>query len=256
VIRTENGEESPEEFQTLLEGLHESYEPVDVNEELLVQTIANCYWGIARVHRAENGEIQKQLDFFAYNQDQRALYAAKQSISEFEASFSAERFAKLPALDIVYLWDSVKIDRPKHSIGWSYLAKLLQEARIEIIDDDYLSNTTAAKLFFAYDSWDHSFAQTCLHFALPSAGEAETAASVDNQDTEASDEGIPRLRPICAQIKMIELSEKRAQERERHAEARCLSLPPADVIGESRTPASASWGPPCNRWSFAGSVRA
>lgn len=230
VIRAENGGESLEEFQTLLGSLYESYKPVGVAEELLVQTIANCWWKKARVLRAENGEIQKQLDSFAYDQAQRALYAAKQSISKLETSFSAELFAKLPALEIVNLCDSAKSDLRKHSPGWSYLAKLLQEAKIEIIDDGYLSNTTAAKLFLSFDLWDPSFPQTCLHSASSSAGEAETAASVDNRDDEAANEGNPLLRSICAQIEMIELSEKRAQKRETLAESRSLSLPPADAI--------------------------
>ena len=159
--------------------------------------------------RAENGEIQKQLDSLAYDQAQQALRAAKESISELETSSSAELFTKLPALEIVHLCESAKSDLRKHSIGCSYLAKLLQEAKIEIIDDGYLSNTTAAKLFLSFDLWDHPFARTCLHSASSSAGEAETAASVDNRDDEATNKGIPLLRAICAQIEMIELSEKR-----------------------------------------------
>jgi hypothetical protein len=230
VLRTERGEESLEEFQTLLGRLYESYKPVGVAEELLVQTIANCWWRNARVSRAENGEIQKQLDSFAYDQAQQALGAAKQSILELEASYPAELFAKLPAVDIVDLCESAKSDLRKHSIGRSYLARLLQEAKIEIIDDGYLSNTTAARLFLLFDLWDHPFARTCLLSASSSAGEAETAASVDNRDDEATNKGVPPLKAICAQIEMMELFEKRGQERDTLAKTRCLSLPPADVI--------------------------
>jgi hypothetical protein len=62
VITAGEGEESLEEFRSLLERLWESYEPMGVVEESLVQTIAACWWRKARVIRAENGEICKRLD--------------------------------------------------------------------------------------------------------------------------------------------------------------------------------------------------
>jgi hypothetical protein len=230
VIRAEYGEESLEEFQAFLERLYESYEPVGVNEELLVQTIANCWLRKARLLRAENGEICKQLDLFANDQAQRALAAAKQSISELETSFSTELFNVRPAVEIVSLRDSAKSDLRKHSIGRSYLARLLQEAKFEIIDDGHLSNMTAAKLFLLFNLWDHSFARACLQSAPSSEGEAEIAASIDNLDDGCTDEGIPLLKSIHAQIEIVESSEKHAKERETLTEARRLSLPPADVI--------------------------
>ena len=53
---------------SLLEGLWEYYEPVGAVEESLLQTIAACWWRKARVIRAENGEIRKQLDTIAVDQ--------------------------------------------------------------------------------------------------------------------------------------------------------------------------------------------
>ena len=46
-----------------LDRLWQEYEPVGVLEETLVQRIATCLWRLARVLRAENGEIRKRLDW-------------------------------------------------------------------------------------------------------------------------------------------------------------------------------------------------
>jgi len=68
VITAGDGEENLEEFHSLLTGLWESYEPMGVVEESLVQTIAACWWRKARVIRAENGEIRKRLDTLKVDQ--------------------------------------------------------------------------------------------------------------------------------------------------------------------------------------------
>ena len=62
VITAGDGAESLEEFHALLEDLDDAYGPIGVVEEMLVQTIATTLWRKARVLRAENGEIRKQLD--------------------------------------------------------------------------------------------------------------------------------------------------------------------------------------------------
>src|SRR5579864_8210224 len=53
--------ESPDEYQTLLDRLTESYQPVGAAEELEVQQIAVCWWKRARAWRYENAEIALQL---------------------------------------------------------------------------------------------------------------------------------------------------------------------------------------------------
>jgi hypothetical protein len=62
VITAGDGEESLEEFHALVEGLMNFYQPVGTMEESLVETIVSALWRKARVLRAENGEIRKQLD--------------------------------------------------------------------------------------------------------------------------------------------------------------------------------------------------
>ena len=62
VITAGDGEESLEEFHALIEDLENCYQPVGAVEELHVQIIATALWRKARVLRAENGEIRRQLD--------------------------------------------------------------------------------------------------------------------------------------------------------------------------------------------------
>jgi hypothetical protein len=62
VITAGDGEESQEEFDALIEDLENCYQPVGAVEELHLQKIATALWRKARVLRAENGEIRRQLD--------------------------------------------------------------------------------------------------------------------------------------------------------------------------------------------------
>jgi len=62
VIKAGDGEENLQEFDELLERLWEDCCPVRVVEEMLVQKIATCWWRLARVLRAENGEVCKRAN--------------------------------------------------------------------------------------------------------------------------------------------------------------------------------------------------
>jgi hypothetical protein len=52
-----SGREDPKEFQRLLKGLQEDYEPVGLAEELEVESIAIIHWKLIRVWRYENADI-------------------------------------------------------------------------------------------------------------------------------------------------------------------------------------------------------
>ncbi len=56
------GAEDPQEYAVLLAGLREYYGPIGLQEDLLVQEIANCVWKTRRANRAETGEIRRRLD--------------------------------------------------------------------------------------------------------------------------------------------------------------------------------------------------
>jgi len=49
--------ENPREFEKLLIGLTQYYEPVELPEELEVQAIAICWWKRSRAWRCENSEF-------------------------------------------------------------------------------------------------------------------------------------------------------------------------------------------------------
>ena len=72
MITAGGGEEDLQEFEALLDRLWQEYEPVGVLEEMSVQRIATCWWRLARVLRAENGEICKRLDSAVVECDLRA----------------------------------------------------------------------------------------------------------------------------------------------------------------------------------------
>jgi hypothetical protein len=83
VITAGDGKENLEDFRALVERLWESYEPLGVVEEILVQTIATCWWRKARVLRAENGEIRRRLDTL---QEDRALRTSDKGNFDFARS--------------------------------------------------------------------------------------------------------------------------------------------------------------------------
>ena len=62
VIDSGDGKENRADFETLLSQLQEDRQPVGMLEELLVEKIASLYWRLARVYRAEKGEIQERFD--------------------------------------------------------------------------------------------------------------------------------------------------------------------------------------------------
>jgi len=64
VITAGDGEENAKDFHVLLRQLWTNLQPIGTIEELLVERVAICWWRLARVVRAENGEIRRRLDTF------------------------------------------------------------------------------------------------------------------------------------------------------------------------------------------------
>jgi hypothetical protein len=62
VVSAGDGAERPEEFQALLEGLLDMFDPQDVIEQALVQRVAACFWRLRRAQRFEVGAIHESLD--------------------------------------------------------------------------------------------------------------------------------------------------------------------------------------------------
>lgn len=64
VITTGDGAEDPKEFEALLYGLIDHYQPIGSVEEILVETMAVSYWRLRRAKRYEVGLIREQLDTY------------------------------------------------------------------------------------------------------------------------------------------------------------------------------------------------
>ena len=151
VITAGDGEESLEEFHALVESLGNTYKPVGVVEETLVQTIATALWRKARVIRAENGEIRKQLDTLRVdralrNSDRVNLTLA---VSNLELGFfSRENPAdKIPLMEQWAAMQGHQTTLRGHRSGLVYLRALLENAKAEMASDGYLSEKTRAEHF-------------------------------------------------------------------------------------------------------------
>jgi hypothetical protein len=174
VITTGDGEETLKEFHALVDHLGEYYEPVAVVEESLVQTIATCWWRKARVIRAENGEIRRQLDTLAVD---RALQNSDRvnldlALTEMDLSLcSPENMAddKVSTRDRWSAMQSAQSNLRGHRTGMAYLSALLQKAKSEIVSEGYISEKIRKEIFLGFCFWDYLFALTCLY-----AGPSET----------------------------------------------------------------------------------
>ena len=60
VVTTGNGKENQDQFDALLAGLRDCYQPVGLEEDFLVQNIAKSYWRSNRANRFERGELTQR----------------------------------------------------------------------------------------------------------------------------------------------------------------------------------------------------
>ncbi len=174
VITAGDGEESLEEFHDLVKRLCECYDPVGVVEESLVQDIANCWWRKARVIRAENGELRKQLDTLevdrALQHSDKAnldLMLAEMNLSLFSVANHADQ--QISTMDRWFIMQDAQRDLRRHHSSLAYLSALLQKAKSEIAGDGYLSEGIRKKILDAFCFWDCLFALTCLNAGPPNA---------------------------------------------------------------------------------------
>jgi hypothetical protein len=72
VIPICDGYKPEKEFQALLDGLHQEFQPVGLYEEWLVVKIAECMWRLRRATRCESGSVQEAATWNAdrYDSDQ------------------------------------------------------------------------------------------------------------------------------------------------------------------------------------------
>ena len=84
------GNETIEDFRSLLGSLWVKYEPVDIIEELLVQRMALCAWSLSRAQRFENKyfgdnvlryDAQKERQFYRTIEELERLQARRKGAS-------------------------------------------------------------------------------------------------------------------------------------------------------------------------------
>lgn len=231
VITAGDGAESLEEFQALIDDLDDTYEPVGVLEEMLVQTIATALWRKARVIRGENGEIRKQLDTAAGDRELRNsdkgnfdLAISEMGLRLYKAENPTDQ--KASTMERLRAAQDAQRNLREHGSGLEYLSVLLRQAKSEIQSDGFISETLRNKLFSAVCFWDYGFALCCL-----SGGPGRGGPKDPFSKTETSNADIIAI--IDNRLERLATFKEYAIEREKlavDAECRALSLPSADVI--------------------------
>jgi hypothetical protein len=227
VITAGDGEENLEEFHSLVDRLWESYEPVGVVEESLIQTIAICWWRKARVLRAENGEIRKRLDTISVdralrNSDNTNLVLA---VSDLELGFF--RPNEIPLMEQWAAIQHAQTTLRTHRPGPAFLRSLLEEAKSGIASEGYMSETIRKGLFLAFCFWDYPFAIQMNAFRPPET-KADNGPCGVADDKEGGGKRAAVVASIDYQLERINSFMSYALEREEltaDAEARSFSLP-------------------------------
>ncbi len=146
MITAGDGEEDLQEFDTLLDRLWQEYEPVGVLEETLVQRIATCLWRLARVLRAENGEICKRLDCAIAEgvlraSDKRNLDMAALDLLGAGALFSTsnETDQKVSTRERLSVMQKYQSDLRRNDKRVEYLRVALSKVKSELASKGHLS---------------------------------------------------------------------------------------------------------------------
>jgi hypothetical protein len=237
VITAGDGKENPEEFQTLVGSLLENYEPVGPVEELLVQTIATCWWRKARALRAENGAIRKPLDNLRVDREFRHSDRCNFDMVSLDRCNAEKWFDNhkqgYQEMDQYAALQEAQITMRGHPSGLAMLRTILNRAKSEVADKGYLSNSLRFRICNAFFLWDRSFAVEIKLSPGPAEGGKGGSAKeiVSTADQQADKKRTSLIARIDDQLKKICRLEELANEREKlelDAAARSLSLPPAD----------------------------
>ena len=241
VITAGDGEEDPHEFDTLLDRLWQEYEPVGVLEETLVQRIATCLWRLARVLRAENGEIRKRLDCAIAEGVLRALDKHSLDMASLDllgagALFKAsnESDQKLSSRERLLVVQKCQSDLRRNHESVEYLRAALLKVKSELASKGELSEPAKDLLVNTFGLTDNVFVRVCV---LVAGGQT---LGKDSSPEEATMKRPPNgIDGIDVVIKFIDLRLKELESLKQHtlerakleqeAETRSLSLPAEDA---------------------------
>jgi hypothetical protein len=216
------GGEDANRFDTLLAGLRKDFEPYGTMEDLLVQQIASGYWRLARVHRAEAGEIAKNSESVEdrFDEHQRQSVAEHNPDLMSKSSRGLEMFSETlrradMELTLVGYLHPVTLSRLGVCFG-DEVGELLQifkqmtkDANTAPTTDGPAKETVGAKLIFKQSTKDTETAPTTdgptdetrlLEIFKQWGKNAETALITDGPADETSGAKLTRrvLTKFCA----------------------------------------------------------
>ena len=175
VITSGEGEENAGEFCNLLNHLRRDLHPFGILEEiLLVEKIAVCYWRLWRVIRSESGEIRGDLGSVT-----EKIYLPK----AFKFQRAKQLQSPLPASDLT-----------SNSYGLEFLLGLLRKFKEEADGTGYLSEKSLEEMTQYFGHSEEGLATRCSALN-PSAPDGENSAgSGDEVDpTKNSRKGILKI---------------------------------------------------------------
>jgi hypothetical protein len=234
VITLGDGTEDPQDFEQLHAKLRTAYAPVGFREDQLVEWIAIYEWRLARVLRAENGEIRKPLDNVAMAQHVQQVSQANIDIflryllkmgKRFEAGTSDEKLSvKERALEAQKSLTNLLTD----PTGIAHLAIDLAEVKEEIEQQGYLSAERINSVVTTFVTWNPSLAYMCAGMEAPEGNdEKDGARDADKIDIQTArrNYAIALLDEQLQQLTVLALYARRNVKLRVDAECRSLALP-------------------------------
>ncbi|MHB8617596.1 MAG: hypothetical protein ACYC93_16185 [Candidatus Acidiferrales bacterium] len=181
--------ESKTEFDSLLDGLREHYEPEGTLEEVLVEKLATLSWRYRRLIVAEGAEVQSKVEFLEWGQQNRQF-------DQPELIDSLDPITSLPGL----IW------RIKNPHVLALCLTLLLELRARIAKEGFDEEEDTEVLHWIYASSENGLSDdyyAWLHMAQAPQEEREGGGFAT---PEESQQGF--IRAIDAEISRLKLYEK------------------------------------------------
>ena len=180
VIRVGPGKECLADFQRLLAALRDDLQPSGALEEILVETVAVCYWRLRRVLQAENGEIRNDLEDVA-----QSVYLPL----AMDAAMSRQKGLEQPSR------------LQSSSFGLEFLLELLQELATEVRAKKILSKPSLKKVAVYFGGQPDGLAARCASLLAP-ARQSDSSAEPVAQATcaESTDKIVQLLEAEMAKL--------------------------------------------------------
>jgi hypothetical protein len=188
VITGGDGKENDEDFETLVNGLWAHYEPVGIVEEMLVEKVATCWWRLARVLRAETGEIRKRLDSVGqdYSLNERNKFSLNSLwLDLYRAgilySATNEADKKISTEERMLNIHKLQSNQRESTLGAASLYLVLTDIRRDLTEKGEISESTLDWLKFTNAVCDYPLVAACVSLE----GERSNEECGDKRDRKA-----------------------------------------------------------------------